>query len=73
MVDPISLYSSKLFIISFDNVDDIHLLKKAYKNYEYLISDLEFDGHNLLIKNEKADLIYVSGNKLINILFRKQK
>ncbi len=60
VVDPISVYSNKLFIISFENVDSIHLLKKAYKNYENLISDLEFDGHNILIKNEKADLVYVS-------------
>jgi hypothetical protein len=59
LIEPISIYSGKLFMIIFEKIDDLHLLKFAYKNYENIINDLEFDGQNVLIKNEKSDLVYV--------------
>jgi hypothetical protein len=59
LIEPISIYSGKLFMIIFEKIEDLHLLKSAYKNYENIINDLEFDGQNILIKNDKSDLVYV--------------
>ena len=36
------------------------MLMKSYKNYEKILNDIYFDGRNILIKNEDADLIYVN-------------
>lgn len=65
IIEPISIYSGKLFMIIFEKIDDLHLLKSAYKNYENIINDLEFDGQNILIKNDKSDLVYVTENLIL--------
>lgn len=59
-VDPISIFANKLFLIQFEKVEEIVLLKKAYKSYETIIRDLDFDGQNLLIKNDRKELTYVN-------------
>ena len=46
--------------MTFEKLEHIMLLKKNYKNYEQIISDLEFDGQNVIINNKKVELIYVS-------------
>ena len=70
LVNPISQFQDKVFMILLHSLAEIQLLKKAYKNYERIIGDLEFDGRNVLIKNEKVHLTYV--RKIVNY-FRKQK
>ena len=55
--------------VLFEKIDDLHLLKSAYKNYENIINDLEFDGQNILIKNDKSDLVYVRENLILIFLF----
>ena len=60
-------------MIIFEKIDDLHLLKSAYKNYENIINDLEFDGQNILIKNDKSDLVYVRENLILIFLFQKTK
>jgi hypothetical protein len=59
-INPISYYQDKIFIIVFQSLTEIALLKKVYTNYENIIQDLFFDGRNIIIKNDVAHLIYVS-------------
>jgi len=65
MIDPISVYSNKLFFITFENLLNIKMMNEHYKSYEHLIGDLEFDRQGIIIKNDKANLIYVKLNFLI--------
>jgi hypothetical protein len=59
LIDPISIYSNKIFMLSFETAEQILLLKKTYKNYEQIINDLEFNGQNVVLNNS-AELIYVN-------------
>ena len=59
-MNPISRFTEKQLVIEFESFESINLLKKAYRNYEILLNDLEFNGKNLIISNSKAELIYVN-------------
>ena len=59
LLNTISNFRDKVFVLSFQDTSEIKLLQQAYKDYERIIKDLQFNGENVLIDNEKAHLTYV--------------
>jgi hypothetical protein len=54
------MYKLNTFLIIFEEIEDIKMMKNAYQNYEQLIDDLIFDDKNIIINNNKAELKYVN-------------